>query len=415
MRQRINPMDLVYLWVDGSHPRSLAYRRQHGVSSPFQVSNHDELLYSLRSVHLHAPWFRRIVVVSECGIVPAWASTFPAVEWVDQDTLLPPEAIPCFNNMVLEAYLHRLPGLSEPFLYMNDDYFFGQAVTPDLWVQPQWTFFRGRAPIPTQAKSAHEWLHMTVRTADLCQRRWGQQRPAYLQHTPYLISGQAMTAVLAAFPEVSRMAARRSKRHAEDVVPLLLMQEWVLHEMDQPARTMTVQKHTTPSYFFTNVQVPMHQAALQQVVAKKYHFITLNDSFGAHPGVTLAVQRCLEQLWPRIRAPEAGQDFASLARALAWVQTQATPTWLQLGARSTLPLDRAKALIPSSLQWDAVAIPADMPRGGRLQRATTVPVGIALLCLQPQTRLNTLHDLARVRLYQPLLPRRRDIGFGHVA
>ncbi len=407
-------MDLVYLWADGGHPRSQHYRRKHGVSSPFQVSNHDELLYSLRSVYMHASWFRRIVVVSECGIVPSWAAAFPAVEWVDQDTLLPAAAIPCFNNMVLEAYLHRLPGLSEPFLYMNDDFFFGRDVTPALWLQPQWTFFRGRSAIPLTASAKHEWLHMTVGTADLCEARWGT-RPTYLQHTPYLMSARAMEAVLAAFPAVATMAAHRRKRHADDVVPLLLMQEWVLRETDQPpARTATVQKHTAPSYFFANIQPRNHQAVLQQVVSAPYHFITLNDSFGAHAAVTAALKRSLEQLWPRISAPDAGLEFASVARALAWVRAQPGPAWLQLGARAAFPLARAKALIPASLRWDAVAIPAHAPPGGRLQRTTAVPAGISLLCLQPHVQLNSLHDLAAVALYQPLLPRRRDAGFGLV-
>ena len=37
---------------------------------------------------------------------------------------------------------------------------------------------------------------MTVKTADLCQAKWGGPRAAYLQHTPYLMSGRAMEAVL---------------------------------------------------------------------------------------------------------------------------------------------------------------------------------------------------------------------------
>ena len=404
-------LDLVYLWVDGGHPRSQSYRRQHGISSPYQVSNHNELLYSLRSVHLHAPWVRRIVVVSECGIVPSWSTAFPAVEWVDQDTVLPPDAVPCFNNMVLEAYLHRLPGLTEPFLYMNDDFFFGQQVTPEFWTSP-WTFYRSRTTVPTTAPPHKEWLHMTVRTADLCQQRWGH-RPALLQHVPYLMSARAMESVLSAFPAVGIMRARCSKRHAEDVVPLMLMQEWVRHEMPaQPCRIMTAQKMTTPSYFFANVQVPNHQHVLRQAVSQPCHFITLNDSFAGNVAVTAALQAALEQLWPRISAPEAGRDFACLAQALAWVRQQPGPSWLQLGPHAAMPLTQAKGLIPSSLRWEAVVIPSHVPRGSRLQRCSSMPLGISLLCLQPHLQLDQLSDLQRVALYEPGLPRRRDAGFG---
>ena len=411
-------MDLVYLWVDGSHPRSQAYRQKRGILSPYQVSNHGELQHSLRSVYMYAPWHRRIIVVSECGIVPAWASAVPAVEWVDQDTLLPADAIPCFNNMVLEAFLHRLPGLSEPFLYMNDDFFFGQPVAPEMWLQPSWTFFRGRSTIPATASPKHEWLHMTVRTADLCAALWGH-RPTYLQHTPYLMSIAAMAAVLQAFPAVHEMARRCSKRHAQDVVPLLLMQEWVLHAAHQPAaRTVVLQKHTTPRYFFANVQPHNYGAVLQEVVRHPYQFITLNDSFGAHAVVGRALQATLAQLWPRIRALEENREFASVGAALAWVREQAQPVWLQLGGTLPLPLERAKALVPSALKWDAVVFPASIQSGGQmrlqLRRITTVPIGIALLCLQPHVQLPSLRDLASVALYQPLPPVRRTASFGQV-
>ena len=101
-----------------------------------------------------------------------------------------------------------------------------------------------------------------------------------------------------------------------------------------------------------------------------------------------------------------------MAQALAWVRQQPGPSWLQLGSHASLSLAQAKALIPSSLRWEAVAIPPVVPRGSRLQRAASVPVGISLLCLQPHLQLRCLPDLQRVALYQPGIPQRRDQGFG---
>ena len=407
-------MDLVYLWVDGSHPQSQAYRRRHRVEAPYQTSNHHELLYSLRSVQTHAPWVRRIVVVSECGIVPEWAAAFPAVEWVDQDVVLPPDAVPCFNNMVLEAYLHRLPGLSEPFLYMNDDYFLGRPVRPELWTAP-WTFYRSHATIPATAPRQQEWLHMTVRTADACAKRWGH-RPSYLQHVPYLMSAQAMDGVLAAFPAVRAMAVRRAKRHPDDVVPLLLMQEWVRHEMraQRPSRVLTAQKQTTPSYFFANLQLPTHQQALRRAMAAPYHFITLNDSFADNAVVAAALQGTLELLWPRIAAPDAGRAFGSLGAALAWTQQQPGPVWLRLGTRKALPLEHARALVPATLAWEVLVFPPTVPPGSRLQRATALPAEVAWICVQPHVRAASLQELTRLQLYQPRAGRQRELGFGSV-
>ncbi len=55
---------------------------------------------------------------------------------VDHRDILPPEALPCFNSVVLEHFLHRIPGLSEHFLYANDDMFFGAPVGPGFFFTP---------------------------------------------------------------------------------------------------------------------------------------------------------------------------------------------------------------------------------------------------------------------------------------
>ena len=48
-----------YVLIDASSVRLLT------------VEDHDELLYSLRSVEQYAPWFRRIYIVTD-GQVPVW-------------------------------------------------------------------------------------------------------------------------------------------------------------------------------------------------------------------------------------------------------------------------------------------------------------------------------------------------------
>ena len=41
--------------------------------------------------------------------------------------------LPTFNSHAIEACLHRINGLSEHFIYMNDDVFFGREVSRDLF------------------------------------------------------------------------------------------------------------------------------------------------------------------------------------------------------------------------------------------------------------------------------------------
>jgi hypothetical protein len=134
------PIDIVYLWVDGNDPAWRAkkdkFLRQSGILNPEVKSDarfrdNDELKYSLRSVQQFAPWIRRIFIVTD-GQTPKWLDTkHPKISIIDHKLIMPAEILPTFNSYVIENYLDKIPGLSEHFLYANDDCMFGRAHTPD--------------------------------------------------------------------------------------------------------------------------------------------------------------------------------------------------------------------------------------------------------------------------------------------
>ena len=39
--------------------------------------------------------------------------------------------LPSFGSPAIESNLHKIPGLSDKFIYMNDDVMFGREVWPD--------------------------------------------------------------------------------------------------------------------------------------------------------------------------------------------------------------------------------------------------------------------------------------------
>ena len=149
MHNKIPEIDLVYLWVDGNDPTWIA-RKQEALmkrASGIKVNNNgryvdnDELKYSLRSVEKHLPWIRKIFIATNHQ-QPAWLNiNHPKIQLVNQDEFLPPEAIPCFNSVVIEYFIYRIPGLSDYFLYANDDMF----VHADL--QPSYFFAEDGFPV----------------------------------------------------------------------------------------------------------------------------------------------------------------------------------------------------------------------------------------------------------------------------
>lgn len=99
-----------------------------------RFADHDELLYSLRSVDEHMPWVRYVWIVTN-GQTPSWLNlTHPKIRMVDhKDIFKWPEHLPTFNSLAIEAHIHLIPGLSEHFIYFNDDMMLASKVYPSTW------------------------------------------------------------------------------------------------------------------------------------------------------------------------------------------------------------------------------------------------------------------------------------------
>ena len=39
--------------------------------------------------------------------------------------------LPTYSSPAIEAHIHRIPGLSDNFIYLNDDVMFGEEVWPE--------------------------------------------------------------------------------------------------------------------------------------------------------------------------------------------------------------------------------------------------------------------------------------------
>lgn len=140
-----DPIDIVYLWCDGDEP-SVAIKRQRlaaekGIAlkgkngGVCRYRDNGELRYALRSVELFAPWIRRVhLVIDDDQTPPSWLDlSYGKLNVVRHSQILPPEALPCFAARTIEFGIPHIPGLSERFLYSNDDMFFARPVLPGFF------------------------------------------------------------------------------------------------------------------------------------------------------------------------------------------------------------------------------------------------------------------------------------------
>lgn len=132
-------IDFVVTWVDGNDPEWLKEKerwsginvREAGLSGRYRDWN--LLRYWFRAVEAYAPWVHAVYFVT-WGHVPTWLNrSCPKLRIVRHDEFIPAEYLPTFSSRPIEWNLHRIPGLSEHFVYFNDDMFLNAPVEPSLF------------------------------------------------------------------------------------------------------------------------------------------------------------------------------------------------------------------------------------------------------------------------------------------
>ncbi len=228
------PVDVVYTWVDGDDPEWDAARqaridgmegtaRTREASGRARFMSRDELRYSLRSVHLFAPWVRQIHLVTS-GQVPDWLDTsHPGVRVVTHAEIMPADALPTFNSHAIETSLHHIPDLAEHWLYFNDDFFVGRPIRPETLFSPSGlssVFFSPGAIGLTDLPDSPPWLKAAWNNRRLLQEAFGAVTTNALAHAPYALRTSALAEIEQRFPEVLGRTTRAPFRSDTDVSTL---------------------------------------------------------------------------------------------------------------------------------------------------------------------------------------------------
>uniref|UniRef100_A0A5F8H438 N-acetylglucosamine-1-phosphotransferase subunits alpha/beta n=1 Tax=Monodelphis domestica TaxID=13616 RepID=A0A5F8H438_MONDO len=111
---------------------AISQSKQDEDISASRFEDNEELRYSLRSIEKHAPWVRNIFIVTN-GQIPSWLNLDnPRITIVThQEVFQNLSHLPTFSSPAIESHIHRIEGLSQKFIYLNDDVMFGKDVWPD--------------------------------------------------------------------------------------------------------------------------------------------------------------------------------------------------------------------------------------------------------------------------------------------
>ena len=141
------PIDFVITWVDGADRAWLTEKSKYAEIDDVDVEisryrDFGTLRYLLRSIEKFASWVRNVFLVTN-GQIPEWLSCEnPKLKLVKHSEYMPAEYLPTFSSHPIEWNFHRIKGLSEHFVYFNDDLILTNYVKPS-------DFFRNGLPLDT--------------------------------------------------------------------------------------------------------------------------------------------------------------------------------------------------------------------------------------------------------------------------
>ena len=233
---RVEPIDAVYTWVDGSDPawqqkkraRLAALGEEAGrlhasATSAARYASRDELRYSLRSLERFAPFVRNVYLVTDHQ-TPSWLDLEnPRLRLVSHEELFPDAShLPSFSSRAIECHLHRIPGLSERFLYFNDDVLLARSTTAAdffddegrslVYLDPRLVVWDESSPhydrpVNTAARNSSRLLEAAL----------GHRIEERLDHVPYALQKSVLEEVWERFPEELERLSASPFRHPDTV------------------------------------------------------------------------------------------------------------------------------------------------------------------------------------------------------
>jgi hypothetical protein len=220
------PIDIVYLWVDANDPtwlqKNIEFKESYNELNPdnFQNLTRDaiyterykqinELYYSILSVKKYMNWVRNIYVVVD-EQKPEWfddlKQTMPNIHLVDIREIMEPQYIPCYNSIAIETNIYKIPGLSEYFLYFNDDMFVGNHISKQEFIRPDGKIIviPHHEKIKTMYKEMTAHKYHIINMKRMLDYHFGEKERTRIQHVPLLLRKSIYKEIVEKFPEEIR-------------------------------------------------------------------------------------------------------------------------------------------------------------------------------------------------------------------
>lgn len=298
-----NKIDFVIMWVDGNDPQwqeeKAKFSNNQGDRRNIRFRDWDNLQYWFRGVEKYANWVNKIHFVT-WGHVPSWLNTdHPKINIVNHKDIINNDYLPVFNSRAIEVNLHRIPGLSEQFVYFNDDMFIIKKVKKEDFFRnglpcdnatPDPTPSRSKVKIGTAIsnnmgiinthfnkrkqimKNLSKWYNPKYGRrliAPICMLPWGNFASFATAHIPHSYLKSTFKEVWEKEPEILELTSKTRFRNSDNVNQWL-MRYWQLASGQFYPRNPKIGE---------NFMLKSNNKDSMKVIKKqKYKMICLNDT-----------------------------------------------------------------------------------------------------------------------------------------
>lgn len=291
-------IDIVYTWVDANDSRFKDQLRKfldpagpliHAQAiNPERFRDNGELRCSLRSVEAFAPWVRRIHIVTN-GQTPRWLKTNDKrIRIVSHDMIFTNRAyLPTYNSNAIELQIHKIPNLSRRFLYLNDDYFLGRAVSRSDFI----TGSRGTCvyfePIRLSYNTHRGSLvsRSYAYTHRIVEKLWGRKSLRFLPaHVPQLYDKKILVYLESLLSKEFQQTLSHRFRTPNDLVLRILYFFYLLESKEQRENKHKAKLLKWGSDDYALVMLENHLLkmwrAFFHIFRKRTKFFCINDDLG---------------------------------------------------------------------------------------------------------------------------------------
>lgn len=185
------PVDIVIPWLNPTEKWFSQYRNYCEDENPARIRDLNTIRPTIRSIIKNLPWIRYIwlIVFNEEQIPNDWEElNNEKIKFVFHKDIIPEEFLPNFNSVITSCFAHRIKGLSENFIWSDDDMIFMKLIPEEFFFDNDKPVHRRKDITIWKDLHCNRYAEILNTTAQFIESITGKRYRANDYHMPMPIS-----------------------------------------------------------------------------------------------------------------------------------------------------------------------------------------------------------------------------------